>query len=149
VQIYPQYNFYRTIAADKADYTILEVPFGVRSGLDRIGQGGEVLQYYWQFHQKRLINGMIARVPAQTFSFYRQNPALLFLSGAAVSTGVAELTANLREVLKWSSARYVLVHSARLESSRLKEIENFLDQYPQLERVGTEQDLIIYRLRPF
>jgi hypothetical protein len=65
VQSYPDYAFYHRIAAEPGDYALLEVPFGVRSGFERIGQGGEVLQYYQHIHGKPLLNAMIARVPRQ------------------------------------------------------------------------------------
>jgi hypothetical protein len=145
VQIYPQYDFYHRLAADKEKYTLLEVPFGIRSGLDRIGQGGEVLQYYWQFHHKPLINGMIARVPLETFRFYRQNPALLFLSGEAVEADETRLRENLTAVISWSKSRYVILHRNLLDKAQFERIQAFLDQHPMLERYKVEQDLIVYR----
>ena len=47
---------------------------GVRSGIERIGSGGEVLSYYQHIHGKPLVNGMIARVPSSVFEAYRASP---------------------------------------------------------------------------
>lgn len=143
IQTYPTYAIYDQIAAEPGDFAILEVPFGVRSGLDRIGQGGEILQYYQAIHGKRLLNGMIARLPGSVLSFYRQHMALIFLSGETTRLK-PELDSDFAEVLAWSGARYVLVHRALLDDFQIAQIEGFLNRQPVLERLGVESDLVIY-----
>jgi hypothetical protein len=146
VQSYPEYAVYRQIAAEPGDFALLEVPFGVRSGLDRIGRGGEVLQFYQHVHGKRLLNGMVARLPAPVFEGYRGHPSLIFLSGEDPSVTEDELERDLAEVLRWSGARYVLVHRSLLSAERVAPIEGFLGRVPRLERLGVEHDLVIYRV---
>lgn len=145
VQTYPEYAFYEQLADEPGDFAILEVPFGVRSGLDRIGQGGEILQYYQHLHGKDLLNGMIARLPASVFEFYREHPSLLFLAGEVASSD--GLDADFAEVLDWAAARYVLVHNDLLSQEDQIVIKNFLDRQLQLVYVGQEKDLLIYRIR--
>ncbi|MBZ0284090.1 MAG: hypothetical protein K8L97_25340 [Anaerolineae bacterium] len=144
VQTYPEYAIYHQLADEPGDFVILEVPFGVRSGLDRIGRGGEILQYYQDIHQKRLLNGMIARLPASVFQFYREHPSLLFLSGELAFSD--SFDADFADVLGWSSARYVLVHNRLLSQESQMTIEAFLNRQIQLQYVGQEADLLIYRV---
>src|SRR5262249_1957206 len=117
-QSYPSYAIYSRLAAEPPTSTLIEVPFGVRSGLDRIGAGGEVLEYYQHIHGMRLLNGMVARLPASVFSTYRAQPALVVLSGAPASASPADL----QEVLQWTGARYVLVHRTMLTSDALTRV---------------------------
>ncbi len=147
-QSYPSYAVYTQLAREAGDFVVLEVPFGVRSGLERIGNGGEALQYYQHIHGKRLLNGMIARLPRTVFDAYRAHPSLLLLSGAVVSEGEAQVRGDLAAVLMWTGARYVLVHRAWLDPDQDRRIETVLDGTPGLARVGTEADLVIYRWVP-
>jgi hypothetical protein len=146
VQVYPSYTIYEQIAAEPGDFALLEVPFGVRSGLAAIGEGGEVLQYYQATHGKRLLNGMIARLDPAVFEFYQQRPSLMLLSGAAVEEPAAMVDQDFAEVLQWSNSRYVLVHGRLLMTEQQERIMAFLGRQPQLERVGQESDLVIYRV---
>ena len=144
VQHYPVYDVYTRIAGEPGRFALLEVPFGVRSGLERVGSGGEVLQYYQVTHGKPLLNGMIARLPTTVFEFYRRHPSLVFLSGEPTTADEIELTRDFREVLAWSGARYVLVHHDRLpDGSR---IGAFLDRFEGLAQQATERDLVVYEV---
>lgn len=145
VQTYPAYAFYQQIADEPGDFTLLEVPFGVRSGLDRIGNGGEILQIYQSIHHKRLINGMIARLPVSIFRFYRSHPSLLFLAGEAPLSD--NLDADFEDMLQWSGTRYVLVHTALMSDEDQIVVKEFLDRQPELQAVGNEGDMLIYRVK--
>jgi transcriptional regulator with XRE-family HTH domain len=147
VQTYPEYQTYRQIASEPGDFTLLEVPFGIRSGLERIGSGGEVVQYYQHIHGKRLISGSMARLPSTHFTFYRAHPSLLFLAGAQPHADVSDLDRDFAEVLGWSGARYLLVHRSLLTPQQVVAIEQFLDRQPQIERLGLERDLVVYQVR--
>jgi hypothetical protein len=137
-QTYPSYAMYDRLAAEPGPATLIEVPFGVRSGLERIGNGGEVLEYYQHVHGLRLLNGMVARLPAGVFDGYRAHPALLVLSGEPSSAS----TSDLRELLTWTDARYVLVHRAMLSAEQLGRVEALLQP---LAIEAQEADLVLYR----
>ena len=77
VQTLAGHPVYTMIAGDTKPGIVLEVPFGVRSGTDRIGTG-ERLNFYQPRHRRRMINGMIARVPLVALDIPR-------LAGADVS----------------------------------------------------------------
>ena len=144
VQHYPVYDVYRRIAREPGRFALLEVPFGVRSGLERIGSGGEVLQYYQVTHGKPLLNGMIARLPTTVFEFYRRHPSLVFLSGEPTGVDEIELARDFTEVLAWSGARYVMVHHDLLPD--VSRIGAFLDRFEGLTQQVTERDLVVYEV---
>ncbi len=139
-QTYPSYATYQRIASEPGRFALLEVPFGVRSGLEQIGDGGEVLEIYQHIHGKPLLNGMIARVPSAVFAAYREHPALLLLSGQDVPASVDDL----RTVIDWTSTRYILVHGSLLSADQRARATTLLAQVATL--VGTEQDLMLYEV---
>jgi hypothetical protein len=147
VQTYPDYAVYRSIAAEPGRFTLLEVPFGVRSGLGRIGQGGEILEYYQHVHHKPLLNGMIARLPGAVFETYASHPSLSLLSGQEPDTDQDEAKGDLAEVIAWANVRYVLLHRSLLEAQEAASLEAWLDAQPELQRLSTEQDLVVYVVR--
>lgn len=147
VQMYPDHAFYRQLANEPGDFSLIEVPFGVRSGLHRIGDGGEILQYYQQFHHKPILNGMIARLPFNMFEHYRSHPSLALLSGEAPNTSSTALDDDFADVLAWSNARYVLLHRTLLDEPQRMYIEAFLNQHPLLEILSTDASgLVVYRV---
>jgi len=141
VQTYPTYATYERIAQEPGRFTILEVPFGVRSGLDQIGTGGEVLEYYQHVHGKPLLNGMIARLPRGVFETYRAQPALLLLAGEPVSASPDDLAA----VLRWTNSRYVVVHRDLLTADALQRVLALLNSQSGLERLAGDGALEVYR----
>jgi hypothetical protein len=141
IQTYPTFATYERIAQEPGRFTILEVPFGVRSGLEQIGGGGEVLEYYQHVHGKPLLNGMIARLPRGVFETYRAQPALLLLAGEPVDATSDHLLA----VLRWTDTRYVLVHRDLLSADALQRVLALLDAQPSLERIASEGALEVYR----
>jgi len=152
MQVYPTYALYARLAAEPGDLTLVEVPFGVRSGLDRVGNGGEVLSIYQHVHRKPLLNGMIARLPSSVFDAYRAHPSLLFLSGDRPVADVgadslADADADLDGVLRWSNAGYVVVHRNLLDARQADAILALLDRQPSLVRDSVEADLVAYRVR--
>jgi hypothetical protein len=143
-QTYPGYALYDRLADDGGDGAVLEVPFGVRSGLERVGSGGEVLQYYQSEHGRPLVSGMVARVPSRVFSGYRAHGALRLLAGESVDP--AEARRDLPDVLTWTNTAFVVVHHAMLDADQARAIDNLLDNEPALQRVGDEADLSVYRV---
>ncbi|HET6315381.1 MAG TPA: hypothetical protein VFG86_02905, partial [Chloroflexota bacterium] len=106
----------------------------------RIGDGGEALQFYQHVHGKPLLNGMIARLPSSVFDAYGRHPSLRVLSGT-VEAAAAD---DLREVLRWTNARYILVHRGMLQPDQQQRIENLLHQVASVDSI--EHDLVLYRV---
>jgi hypothetical protein len=143
VQTYPAYATYAAIAAEGGSQAILEVPFGVRSGLERIGQGGEALSVYQAWHGRPVLNAMVARLPGWVFQAYREHPSLMFLSGEPVATDFAP---DFADVLELADVGVVLVHRSWLDARQVERIVVFLDGQARLKRQPDEQDLLVYRV---
>jgi hypothetical protein len=147
VQTYADYAFYHRVAQEPGDFSLLEVPFSVRSGVQRIGNGGEVVQYYQHIHGKALLNGSMARLPTPLFDFYRTHPALLFLSDGDSRGDPAAVSADFAGVLDWSRAGYVVVHRSLLAATQADAIVSFLQDQPALAEPQIEQDLVIFKVK--
>jgi hypothetical protein len=133
---------YTEIAKDPRDCLVLEVPFGVRTGTDRIGPG-EALSFYQPTHGTRLINGFAARAPLAALSYYRGSPALMMLANEAPPPGDVE--SDLRRRLEELRVGYVVVHPQMVGPDRLPQVLDLLSRMGQLSRVPTSGDLIVFR----
>lgn len=144
VQTYPDQSVYHRIADEPGDFTVLEIPVGVRSGIDIFGHGDN-LQFYQTIHGKRMINGMIARVPRHIFEYYRGWPALQLLAGEPVSDGV-DVDANFTELMRGFRVGYVVVHPSLLEPPALERIDRLLTRQPELKLVEKTATVRVYQV---
>ncbi len=64
--------FYHSLAQEEGDFSILSLPFGVRSSFGTLGAERTQLQYYQSVHEKRFIGGNISRAPAINFNYYQR-----------------------------------------------------------------------------
>jgi hypothetical protein len=145
-QAYPAFETYRRLADAGDTGAVIEVPFGVRSGLDRIGGGGETLQYYQHVHGRPIINAMVARLPPEVFAFFRRHPALLVLAGEPVQAPHAAVAADLGAVIDLVAARYVLVHHELMAPDHAARVDRLLNAHPRLHHWVSEGDLVAYRI---
>jgi hypothetical protein len=145
-QSYPGATVYHQLASAGDPGAIIEVPFGVRTGIDQIGAGAEVLQYYQHVHGRPIINAMIARVPPQVFAYYRAHPSLVLLAGEQVEEASDALAADLEEVIDRVHAAYVIVHPRLMTADQFARVSALLDGHPRLDRWVVEGDLIAYRV---
>ena len=106
VQRYDREPIYERIAAEPEAFTVLQVPLGIRSGTDSFG-AHETLQFYQMTHEKRGVNGMVARVPPEVFADYRASATFRFLAGESTEPPTES---ELREALRALDVDYVVVH---------------------------------------
>jgi hypothetical protein len=71
----PDYAIYHEIGRDMEEYTLLEVPVGPASGFGEFGTASD-LEYYSHIHHKRILNGIVSRVPSDYMSKYERSPLL-------------------------------------------------------------------------
>ncbi len=147
-QAYPVFNAYREIANAGEAGSIVEVPFGVRSGLDRIGNGGEALQFYQHIHGRKIMNAMVARLPAEMFAFYRRHPSLLVLAGEQTDASDRELATDLDNVLDLIQARFVAIHRTMMDTNQLAAVDRLIRSNRRLAQWITENDLSVFRVEP-
>ncbi len=145
VQAYPSYDTYQRLAESGDAGGVIEVPFGVRSGIAQIGAGA-TLQYYQHVHGRPIINAMVARLPAAVFSYYRSHPALLILAGEPVQAPDVAVAADLSVVIDLVKAGYVLVHHDLMAPDHAARVDQLLNAHPRLHRWRSEANLVAYRV---
>jgi hypothetical protein len=144
VTFIPDYRIYHEIGRDPDEYTLLEVPVGPETGFGAFGKSPD-LEYYAQFHHKRLINGNVSRVPSGWLGKYERSPLLRGLTGEYDFPPLDMAASELAEKLDHWDMRYVLVHRDRLPPERARPIIQFLNIQPELCLVDEEGDLLSYR----
>ncbi len=140
----PDYAIYHEIALDADEYALLEVPVGPASGFGEFGTAPD-LQYYSHIHHKRILNGIVSRVPSDYMSKYERSPLLRGLTGLYNMPAFDVAARELADKLNRWDMRYVLVHRDRLEKARAPAIIAFLNVQPVLCLVDAEGDLLAYR----
>jgi hypothetical protein len=145
-QAYPDVSAYRAIANAPESGAIVEVPFGVRSGLDRIGNGGEALQFYQHIHRRPIMNAMVARLPDEVFAFYRRHPSLLVLAGEQTAAADRELAIDFGNVLDLVKADFVVVHRSMMDATQLTAVDRLIASNPGLIEWRREGDLAVFRV---
>jgi hypothetical protein len=140
----PDYAIYHEIGRDRDEYTLLEVPVGPASGFGEFGTAPD-LEYYSYIHHKRILNGIVSRVPSDYMSKYEQSPLLRGLTGLYDMPALDVAARELADKLNRWDMRYVLVHRDRLEKERAPGIIAFLNVQPELCLVDAEGDLLAYR----
>ncbi len=73
------YPIYDTIGQDERDYVILDVPIGVHYGWTGMGAGRYSI-IYTPLHQKRTVNGFLARIPFSDYAYYTDSPFFTWLA---------------------------------------------------------------------
>jgi hypothetical protein len=66
---------YRALA-ERPSGTLLEIPFGIRDGLRQAGKERTSAMWFQLVHKKKLVGGMVARLPQRTFDWFRQEPIM-------------------------------------------------------------------------
>jgi hypothetical protein len=133
---------YRVIADTPGDFSVLEVPVGVRSGTAVFGRGDR-LMFYQTIHGKRLINGYLARIPIVALDSYKQSPALMFL--AAENTDPRPAAADFDNQLRFHKVGFVIVHPELLEPAHLQSVLTLLRAHRGLEPVATGTSTLAFR----
>ncbi|MFW5690919.1 MAG: hypothetical protein ACOCXZ_00345 [Chloroflexota bacterium] len=99
VQDYP---IHAEIGTEDADYVILDVPVGTHYGWTGMGPGRYSL-IYAPVHQKRMVNGFLARMPYGNYAYFAESPLFTWLAfadprpDAAMATVAAQFDQIARE----------------------------------------------------
>jgi hypothetical protein len=142
----PDYQAYRTIAQQPDDFTVLEVPIGVRTGFAMVGRG-ETLQYYAPFHQHPTPTGYLSRLPNEVLDTFYSDPLLGALTLSHGLPPQAEVDAQLSQLIEDWNIGYVVLHTELLEKGRIKSFGDLLNRQPLLEKVDEEGPLVIYKAK--
>lgn len=146
ITIMPDYQTYHTIANASGDFTVLEIPIGVRTGFAIVGRG-EYLQYYAPIHQHPIPSGYLSRLPNEITDFFYSDPLLGALTLSHAFPPMAEVDARLSNLIRDWKIGYVILHRDMLEPGRVRSFGNLFNRQPLLERVGEEGPLVIYKAK--
>jgi hypothetical protein len=146
ITVMPDYQAYRSIARESGDFTVLELPIGVRTGFASVGRG-ETLQYYAPFHQHPTPTGYLSRLPNEVLDYFYSDPLLGALTLSRGLPSQAEVDAQLSQLIRDWNIGYVVLHRELLEDGRKKSFGDLLNRQPLLEKAGEEGPLVIYKAR--
>lgn len=142
----PDYQAYRSIAQAPGDFTVLELPIGVRTGFALVGRG-ETLQYYAPFHQRPTPTGYLSRLPNEVLDYFYSDPLLGALTLSHGLPPQTEVDMRLSQLIRDWNIGYVVLHTDLLEQGRIKSFGDLLNRQPLLEKMGEEGSLVIYKAR--
>jgi hypothetical protein len=117
---------YQTIARDKGDFAVLEIPLAWRNGFRMTGtleQAMMFAQWYQTKHRRPILGGNTSRSPELKFQYFTEAPVINSL--IAVETGHTLNDARLQAdkalapaVLSFFGVRYAVWHSPRNPDNR-------------------------------
>lgn len=138
-------SVYTTIAADPRPVSVLELPFGVRSGASGVGDFSPFTMFCQAAHGKAILGGYLSRVSEQRVEAYRAHPmtaALLqFSSGRTPSPAEAQAARDARkDFLRETRLGYVVVDTYRAS----ERMQRFAANALHLEPIGADGRFDLY-----
>jgi len=141
---------YNNIKADKDDCTVLELPLWWTSGHRSEGDVITKIQYYQTYHEKKILNGSVSRVPDALFDYYLQYPGIKYLIDVNTKTpDRADLDKNV-VLIKWKNdfnIKYIVLHKEYYEWSDYYKIREYLENVIGVEKWYEDEGEIAYVLK--
>lgn len=136
---------YQAIGREGGDYTILDIPFGVRSLITRqtLGTGADFEQYA-AVHHKRTLVGTLTRSGQDVFAAYNRSALFQYFAGEAKSVA-PDFTATLQSAIQENRIGYVIAHPVQLKEKGQIDRLDFLNSQPSLCKVFESPTAIAYR----
>jgi hypothetical protein len=142
----PSYDFYAMMRGehyDDYDYVVLEVPSGPYTGWRPVGSHPEAMAY-GAIHEKRMVSGLLSRIPLTKHLFYEQSPLMGWLAGVRPLDS-ARVIGELNEIVRDWPVGYVVVHQSWMDSARTLETLALFNEHPSLCFIEVEKDAVLYR----
>ncbi len=162
---------YQTLAAQKSDFTVLELPTGWRNGARVLGKSDKVImmqQWYQTVYNKRRLGGNTSRNPAYKFQYFTEAPLigdLIALMNAdndhnyltpVVNAQLDQMIARDRplaaQVLDFLDVRYVTLDLQRSPPALIRFVEQALpltqvEQWQGLDWTGAPNTIRLYQVQ--
>jgi hypothetical protein len=132
LSVLPLSNFhipdvYKTIAQDKGDFTVLEIPLAWRNGFRMTGTLDQAMmfaQWYQTEHHRPILGGNTSRNPELKFQYFTEMPVVNSLiaveTGHTLAPARMQADRELAGTVLWSlGVRYVVWHSPRNPENQL------------------------------
>ncbi|CAN5692548.1 interleukin-like EMT inducer domain-containing protein [soil metagenome] len=162
---------YQTLAAQKGDFTVLELPTGWRNGARVLGKSDKLImmqQWYQTVYNKRRLGGNTSRNPAYKFQYFTEAPLigdLIALMNAdsdhnyltpVIKAQLEPMIAHDRplaaQVLNFLDVRYVTLDLQRSSPALLRFVEEALpltpvDQWQGFDWTGQPNTIRLYQVK--
>jgi len=130
-------SVYEGIKNNSEDFTILHIPLGWRAkGTYHLGYNLTRFQYYQTYHEKRILDGMLARTSRYNTDYFARAPVIKSLIdleyGNPVSPEIMQKDReNVREFLEFLDIRYIVLDEVyeRVFTNMSKESLTNIDNY--------------------
>jgi hypothetical protein len=152
--VMPHYDFYEVMGDEQGpgydEYVVVEVPTAAGTGESYVGQQYSDLftQFYGITHHKRMVNGLLARAPVNSWYYLRTDDAMLSWLGQRRLLEPETVTNQLRSrIVEWPIG-YIVIHQEMIgfSSTTNQEIIGFFNQLDDLLcPVWVERDAVVYR----
>jgi hypothetical protein len=151
-------EFYKQLAAEESDYTILELPFALSTSFYTLGDinSSSKLEYYQSVHHKPILGGYVSRVPNDIHNYYHQLVGLKYAISPSEPMDVKAISLEKDQVRKnFSDLKigYIIIHPeyyVSLEYNKHKELVNTLAYFDAIFGSHyTEENLLIYDIRSY
>jgi hypothetical protein len=131
----PDYTFYHIIGEEDGDYSIVEIPTGAGTGEVLLGDPRAIqFEYYGIIHQKRMVNGFIARAPLEHYWYLHLDDPMMAWLGQRRDLEPERVRQQLRERISQFPIGYFVLHQDYVEANgkRPEEILAFFNAQPDL-----------------
>lgn len=107
--LYP-YEFYEEIRQEDGDYGIVEIPTGAGTGEVLLGDPRAIqFQFYGMTHQKRMVNGFIARAPLENYWYLHTDDSMMAWLGQRRTLESHIVTEQMQErIFSWPIGYFVI-----------------------------------------
>jgi hypothetical protein len=142
----PHYQVYHDMRIDRSDTVIVEVPLGVANGWNAVGKFWPIEQYQGIYHEKRMVNGFVAREPSNNYLYYELSPLWNWLAGNINLDFDAAKTEIVPLITDWPVG-YVVVHQDYFGADDPRTLQwlQFFNSLDEFCLFATEADMVVYR----
>lgn len=144
-------KIYREIAQEKEDFSILEIPLGWRDGYDIWGVEETRIQYFQTVHGKRLLGGVVGRIPNNKPLYYYTFPVIgtiPYVEGniksviEALHNYIARDQKAVDTVTAFFDIKYVVIHKPFIDSK----VDTYVNEVFTLKKVFDSNDVRAYKI---
>lgn len=142
------YPIHHEIGDDPREYVVLDLPLAVHYGWTGMGRGHHT-QIYAIRHQKRVVNGFLARMPYTYFAYYADSPLFTWLANGddRPPEEMARIQAQFDAYVDEWPVGYVFAHLEWMPPERILRWVGWMNAHPDFcqPRISEDGLLIWWR----
>jgi hypothetical protein len=147
--VVPSYHFYEAMRAEPYEYVVVEVPVAGGSGEAWVGELPAMeTQFYGIIHEKKMLNGSVARAPVDAFEDWLYDDPLLAWLGQRRYLEPEPVADLLRERIFSYPIGYIVIHRDLVGrgAAANQEIIGYFNSLPDLVcPLWVEGDAVVFR----